>query len=80
MFKQLNKKFKSKKLNVCVIGLGYVGLPLAEAFSKHFKVFGFDISQKRIMQLRKNYDSNQIVNKKKISKKSYFYKKFKRYF
>jgi UDP-N-acetyl-D-galactosamine dehydrogenase len=75
MFKQLNKKFKSKKLNVCVIGLGYVGLPLAEAFSKHFKVFGFDISQKRIMQLRKNYDSNQIVNKKKKFQKNLIFTK-----
>ena len=28
---------------VCILGLGYVGLPLAEAFAKEFKVIGFDI-------------------------------------
>ena len=33
---------------VCVMGLGYVGLPLAEAFSKHIKVIGYDIDEKRL--------------------------------
>jgi UDPglucose 6-dehydrogenase/UDP-N-acetyl-D-galactosamine dehydrogenase len=32
---------------VCIIGLGYVGLPLAEAFSKHLKVIGFDIDEEK---------------------------------
>lgn len=36
---------------VCIVGLGYVGLPLAEAFSKHFKVVGFDIDQKKVNKL-----------------------------
>jgi UDP-N-acetyl-D-galactosamine dehydrogenase len=34
-----------KHKTVCVVGLGYVGLPLAEAFSKHLKVIGFDIDE-----------------------------------
>ena len=34
-----------------IIGLGYVGLPLAIAFSSKFKTIGFDISQKRIDEL-----------------------------
>ncbi|MDD5590355.1 MAG: hypothetical protein PHY18_00295 [Dehalococcoidales bacterium] len=33
---------------VCVIGLGYVGLPLAEAFSKHLNVIGFDVDGKKL--------------------------------
>jgi len=37
-----------KNKTVCVIGLGYVGLPLAEAFSKHLKTIGFDIDDKKI--------------------------------
>ena len=37
-----------KKNKICVIGLGYVGLPLAIEFSKYFKVTGFDIDKKRI--------------------------------
>ena len=32
---------------VCVVGLGYVGLPLVEIFSKHFKVIGFDVKDRK---------------------------------
>lgn len=42
----------SKGLKIAIIGLGYVGLPLALAFSKKFDVVGFDISEKRINELR----------------------------
>jgi len=35
------KEELTKKI-VCVVGLGYNGLPLAETFSKHFRVIGFD--------------------------------------
>ena len=41
---------------IAVIGLGYVGLPLAVEFGKHFEVVGFDINQKRVAELRKNID------------------------
>ncbi len=37
---------------VCIVGLGYVGLPLAKAFSKHLRVIGFDVNEKRINELR----------------------------
>jgi UDP-N-acetyl-D-galactosamine dehydrogenase len=43
-------------LVVCVIGLGYVGLPLAAAFARHHKVVGFDISEARIGYLRAGKD------------------------
>jgi UDP-N-acetyl-D-mannosaminuronate dehydrogenase len=33
---------------VCVVGLGYVGLPLAKAFSKHLRVIGFEIDEKKV--------------------------------
>lgn len=39
------------KAVVCIVGLGYVGLPLAEAFSRNFKVIGFDIDAKKIDHL-----------------------------
>lgn len=39
---------------ICVVGLGYVGLPLAEAFSKHFKVLGFDIDRDKLKKLSDN--------------------------
>jgi len=37
-----------KDKTVCIIGLGYVGLPLAEAFSKHLKTIGFDVDEEKI--------------------------------
>ncbi|MCG3692880.1 Vi polysaccharide biosynthesis UDP-N-acetylglucosamine C-6 dehydrogenase TviB [Aliarcobacter butzleri] len=41
---------------ICVIGLGYVGLPLAHAFSTKYEVVGFDISKWRIDELSSGYD------------------------
>lgn len=41
---------------ICVIGLGYVGLPLAHAFSSKYQVVGFDISKWRIDELSSGYD------------------------
>jgi UDP-N-acetyl-D-glucosamine/UDP-N-acetyl-D-galactosamine dehydrogenase len=41
---------------ICIVGLGYVGLPLAVAFAKKFKVIGFDITQSRISELENGYD------------------------
>lgn len=41
---------------ICVIGLGYVGLPLAHAFSEKYPVVGFDIAQWRINELRSGHD------------------------
>jgi len=46
---------------VGVIGLGYVGLPLAVEFGKKFQVVGFDINKKRIQALREGYDSTDEV-------------------
>lgn len=43
--------------NICVIGLGYVGLPVAVSFAKKQHVIGFDISQKRLDELKRNIDS-----------------------
>jgi len=47
-----------KEYKIGIIGLGYVGLPLAIAFSKHFKVIGFDVNSKRISELNNSIDSN----------------------
>ena len=44
-------ELESRKASLAVVGLGYVGLPLAVAFSKHFDVIGFDISRARIKEL-----------------------------
>ena len=46
------------KKKIAIIGLGYVGLPLVNAFKKKFDVLGFDISLKRINELKNNINSN----------------------
>ena len=43
---------------ICIIGLGYVGLPLAAEFSKKFKVIGFDTNKSRVNELRNGFDKN----------------------
>ncbi|MCA0931462.1 nucleotide sugar dehydrogenase [Lutimonas saemankumensis] len=45
-----------KDLKIAIIGLGYVGLPLAVEFAKKYQVVGFDINQQRVRELRKNID------------------------
>jgi UDPglucose 6-dehydrogenase/UDP-N-acetyl-D-galactosamine dehydrogenase len=47
---------------ICIIGLGYVGLPLAEEFSKHFRVIGFDVNEKKIRTLSQLYSNFEITS------------------
>ena len=54
------------KLKVVVFGLGYVGLPLAMAFSDHFKTIGFDIDIERLRQLRSGIDRTGEVDKEQL--------------
>ena len=55
---------KVQKLKISVIGLGYVGLPLMFELSKKFNTVGFDINQKRIIQLKNGHDeTGMLVNK-----------------
>ena len=42
---------------ICVIGLGYVGLPLARLFSTKYKTVGFDLNQSRVDELMSGHDS-----------------------
>ena len=55
--------------NICVIGLGYVGLPVALAISKKFNTIGYDIDKKRLFNLKKKIDSNNEFSKKDFLKK-----------
>ena len=67
MKKYIIKKIKKKRITIGIIGLGYVGLPLARTFSKKkINVIGFDIDKKKIMKLRKgisyiNYFNNSDI-------------------
>jgi UDP-N-acetyl-D-galactosamine dehydrogenase len=50
------------KNKIAIIGLGYVGLPLAVEFAKHYPVVGFDISESRISELQKGNDFTKEVS------------------
>lgn len=54
------------KNKICVIGLGYVGLPLAHAFSEKYPVVGFDIAQWRIDELRNGQDRTLELNESQV--------------
>ena len=62
----MNMKLKST--NIGVIGLGYVGLPLAIEFSYKFPVIGFDINTNRILDLNSGVDSTNEVEVKNLKK------------
>lgn len=57
----LYESIKSNKEKISVIGLGYVGIPLAVEFSKHCDVIGFDINKEKINQYLKGIDPTQEV-------------------
>lgn len=52
------EKLKKKEAAVSVIGLGYVGLPIALEFGRHFRVVGFDIRADRVEKMRNRIDPN----------------------
>mgnify|MGYP003131783751 CR=1 FL=1 len=54
------------KDKICVIGMGYVGLPLAVAFSEKYSVVGFDISTSRIEELQLGIDSTMEVSSEEL--------------
>ena len=59
-------KNKLSKLKLAVIGLGYVGLPLALEFAKKRNVTAFDLKKKRVNQLKSGIDKNLEISQKDI--------------
>jgi UDP-N-acetyl-D-galactosamine dehydrogenase len=57
------KDILAKKAPIAVIGLGYVGLPIALAFAREVKVIGFDINEKRVGMMRKGIDPSNELDK-----------------
>ncbi len=57
-----------KSTKISIIGVGYVGLPLALAFSKKFSTVGFDLNKNRIDELKNGYDSFNDQKKKDLLK------------
>ena len=61
------RKFSVDSAKVAVIGLGYVGLPLAVEFGKGRSVLGFDVDERRIELLRQGHDVTLEVSRKELS-------------
>jgi len=60
-----------RKLNIAVIGLGYVGLPLAIEFSKKDNVIGYDLNKLRVSELNKQYDRTNELSKEELLEAKY---------
>ena len=66
--------FQLEQLNIAIIGLGYVGLPLAVEFGKHVKTTGFDINLKRIQELNAGIDHTlEVISEELIKVKHLVY-------
>ena len=61
----------NKNIKIAIIGLGYVGLPLAIAFGKKYSVYGYDKDEKRVSNLKKKIDQNNDVSSKEFKKSKY---------
>lgn len=53
-------------IKICIIGLGYVGLPLAHAFSEKYKVIGFDVNSARVDELNSGFDRTQELTNEQV--------------
>ena len=54
-------------MKISILGMGYVGLPLAVALSKHYEIVGFDIDEQRITELKNNIDKTNECSSSKLS-------------
>lgn len=67
MDNELFNKIKNKEENMSVVGLGYVGLPLAVALARKYNVFGFDINEKKINKYKNGEDPTNEVGDEVLS-------------
>ena len=57
--KDLHQRLLDKEATLAVIGLGYVGLPIALAFARHIRVIGFDIHAGRVEMMKNGVDPSE---------------------
>lgn len=62
----MHNSLQSKNIKIAIIGLGYVGLPLAVEFGKKYSVLGFDINQSRVDELVNGFDRTQEMTKEEL--------------
>lgn len=57
----MSEKVNDRSAIVCIVGVGYVGLPLAEAFSKHLEVIGYDTSEDKVRGLNDKNNNDNLI-------------------
>ena len=63
MYKNLYEKILSKEEKISLVGLGYVGMPIAVAFAKKVDVIGYDLNEKKIELYKNGIDpTNEVGN------------------
>ena len=62
------QSFYAGKNKIAVVGLGYVGLPLAVHLSRHFTVVGYDVSEANVAELKKGHDRTMEVSDAELKK------------
>jgi UDP-N-acetyl-D-galactosamine dehydrogenase len=65
--------FYAGKNKIAIVGLGYVGLPLAAHFPRHFNVVGFDISAANVAELKKGHDRTMELSDAELKKSKIFF-------
>ena len=67
------KQLQERKRHLAVLGLGYVGLPLAVRFSEHFSVLGLDQNEEKIASYRDGHDVTEEVGDEALGRASIRY-------
>ncbi|AKS42617.1 nucleotide sugar dehydrogenase [Wenzhouxiangella marina] len=67
MRESLMRQLENGEASIAIVGLGYVGLPLAVAFGRKFRTLGFDIDARRIEQLRQGRDATLEVDAEELA-------------
>ena len=65
------QKFDPKTTRIAIIGLGYVGLPLAVEFAKKYRVTGVDTGKQRINELSQGYDRTSSADSETLKEVVY---------
>ena len=68
MLDEIQEKIGNRELKVALIGLGYVGLPLAAEFGKYYDTIGFDTKKSRLEELRRGVDSTLEIPEEALGK------------
>jgi len=68
----MEEKVKLNEAKVCIVGLGYVGMPLARAFSQYFEVVGYDVNEKKVKELKANEENMEFTSDPSLIKEADF--------